>query len=673
MHKNATKKQTSAKTATKRTSMKTKILKMVLSLVCILLLLLGGTSMALNYLSTSSALKASMTATAQVAAERVHEELNAYRLLVTEIGLSPELSTPGISKEEKQEFLQKKCDEYGFAGYNLIKTIGTSVFDTSVDVSSRAYFQTALDGETCISEPLINAVTGELTIVVAAPVWKNSEPDGKLMNVVLFELPSMLNDIAKSIHVSANGGAYINNAEGTSIGHYREDFVTDGHNTIQQAKNDRSLKAIAALEEKMCQGESGFGTYTYGGVTKFLAYAPIEGTTWSIGINAPVTDFLGMLRMSMVITVVFLVAGIALTIVLATATTNRIADPIRACAERLKLLAEGDLETPVPNVQSKDETGILADATEKIVSHINAVITDLGLGLEALAEGDLTYQSDLEYRGGFAALQKSLTDVLTDLNETLTAINDASDQVATGAGQISVSAQSLRQGAAQQADSVGELSASIGEISGQIQDSANDAQVVDELSTKAGKEVAQGNRYMQDMMQAMHQITATSNEIEKIIKTIDDIAFQTNILALNAAVEASRAGEAGKGFAVVADQVRELAQKSAEAASSTTTLIQDTLSAIEKGTDVANRTAKSLAQIVENEKGVSTRVRKIAEAMQRQSAGVNQISTEISQISNVVQVNSATSEESAQASEELSAQAQTLKSAVGKFKLGNRS
>ena len=651
-------------------SIKARLLSTIIVLVSVLLLALGGTSILLNYLSTSSALKSSMTAAAQVAAERVYEELNGYRTLVEEIGLSPELSDPSLSVAQKMQFLNEKVSVYGFTGTNLVATNGKTLQDASVDISGRAYFQSAVKGTPTISEPLVNAVTGNLTIVVAAPVWQNGVKNSTISGVVLFELPSMLNDIAKSVKVSPNGGAYINNEQGTSIGHYREEFVTNGNNTIQNAKSNKKLKAIADLEQKMCNQESGFGVYTYNGVTKFLAYAPIQGTTWSIGLNAPVNDFLGMMWVSVGITIALLVVGMILAVIIAGVLTQKIATPVKLCAKRLELLADGDLETAVPTVDAQDETGILADATTKIVEHINAIIADLGGALDALAHGDLTFRSSMEYMGGFAALKNSTTAVFDDLTHTMVDINNASEQVATGAEQVSSGAQALSQGATEQASSIEQLSAAIAEISRQIKGSADDARVADEMSTTAGEEIALGNQHMKDMIQAMEAITTTSNEIGKIIKTIDDIAFQTNILALNAAVEAARAGSAGKGFAVVADEVRNLAQKSAEAAKNTTTLIEGSIAAVGKGTSIASDTAKSLELIVEKQEEVSGRIRKIADAMKHQSEGVSQITTGIDQISSVVQVNSATSEESAAASEELSAQAQTLKTAVSKFKLG---
>lgn len=248
-------------------------------------------------------------------------------------------------------------------------------------------------------------------------------------------------------------------------------------------------------------------------------------------------------------------------------------------------------------------------------------------------------------------------------------INIASEQVASGASQVADGAQVLSRGATEQASSVEELAATINDISRYSTNTAASTLDADKQVQIAGSRVQACDRQMKDMLSAMEEIRSKSVEISKIIKTIEDIAFQTNILALNAAVEAARAGTAGKGFAVVADEVRNLASKSAEASKNTAALIAGTVQAVEKGFGYANETAGSLVEIVDVAKSVSVTVGKISEDAKEQANAISQVTTGIEQISGVVQSNSATAEESAAASEELSGQAQMLKSLVGKFKL----
>ncbi|WP_444643079.1 methyl-accepting chemotaxis protein [Caproiciproducens sp. R1] len=363
-----------------------------------------------------------------------------------------------------------------------------------------------------------------------------------------------------------------------------------------------------------------------------------------------------------------LVITLVLSLIIALAISRSISRPVKDMVEAARKMAKGDLQVQV-SVNSRDEIGQLSAAFTESIASIRSYIADITNVLGEIERGNLTVLPALDYNGDYADLKDSCLGILASFNDTLGQINQASEQVSSGASQISDSSQALAQGATEQASSVEELAASISEISAQVQQNAAHATDASRNVNNVRAEIEISNRHMGEMVGAMSQISESSGQIGKIIKTIEDIAFQTNILALNAAVEAARAGAAGKGFAVVADEVRNLASKSAEAAKNTTDLIENSMKQVKNGTRIANETANSLLLVVDNTKEVADIVDQISRASKQQADSIGQITLGVEQISSVVQTNSATAEESAAASEELSGQAQTMKELVGKFKL----
>lgn len=348
---------------------------------------------------------------------------------------------------------------------------------------------------------------------------------------------------------------------------------------------------------------------------------------------------------------------------------KKILRPIFAVEQEMGNITKGNLSSDFSLEADTSEIGMLIHSIHSTRETLQQYIGDISEKLGQMADGNFNQTVCLEYIGDFAPIKSALDEIISSLNRTLYQISSAAEQVASGADQVAAGAQALSQGTTQQASSVEELTATIVEVSEELKKSTEITQQARHLSEESGLEVTQSNQQMQKLTAAMGEISDISQEIGKIIKTIDDIAFQTNILALNAAVEAARAGSAGKGFAVVADEVRNLAGKSAEAAKNTTKLIEDTLNAIENGRKIAYDTADSLQKVVEKTHTVDKKVQEIASDIERESMAVSQIAMGIDQISSVVQTNSATAEESAATSEELSGQAQMLKQLIARFQL----
>ena len=369
-----------------------------------------------------------------------------------------------------------------------------------------------------------------------------------------------------------------------------------------------------------------------------------------------------------VLVVVVVVVGILLNLYMVRSIVN----PLREAEEAVVAFSQGDLSHPL-SYESKDEIGGICDAVRTSQGILHNTIEDIVSITKHLANGNLSGTVSQQYPGELAPIKENIEYLLSNLNETMSNILQAADQVAAGADQVSTGSQALAQGSTEQASAVEELSATISDLDNSAQDNRKTAQTAKERADQAATQVQVSNERMQEMRKAMGEILTGQKDIGKIIETIENIAFQTNILALNAAVEAARAGSAGKGFAVVADEVRNLASKSDHAAKQTKKLIESSMSAVERGGELAEDVDTNMQKTVECAGAAIEYMDKLAESTISEAEAIAQLTTGVDQISAVVQTNSATSEESAAASEELSSQAVMMKQMVQRFRLRSMS
>ena len=376
-------------------------------------------------------------------------------------------------------------------------------------------------------------------------------------------------------------------------------------------------------------------------------------------------------NIALVVIIGVMVVAVFIVLMMATKIIKSLVEPSTQVRNALVGFSQGNLNVPV-DFNGKNELGDMCDALRTSQNVLHSVISDISETTGQMAKGNFDVELTATFPGDLAPIQQSVNQFVIRMSDTITNIAQSATQVSAGSEQVSNSSQSLAQGATEQASAVEELAATINDISVSSKQTAASAEEAQSSVAQAGAQVNASNEYVKQLNVAMQNISSSSEEIGKIIATIENIAFQTNILALNAAVEAARAGSAGKGFAVVADEVRNLASKSDEAAKATKDLIENSITAVREGADVVNKVTESLEQTTVLAGGVSKLMDQVTEAVESQTTAIAQITEGIDQISAVVQTNSATSEECAAASEELSSQANIMHQLMAEFKVGNR-
>lgn len=416
---------------------------------------------------------------------------------------------------------------------------------------------------------------------------------------------------------------------------------------------------------------TGVETVSENGRNHIVTASPILGTDWTAVVACDAKEFLGNAFIAVLVMIITTTISFVVGALVISKFVKRIIVPLNAINGKILDMEQGKLSGDAIEVHTGDELETLADAVNSMTAYTNTIIKDIEAVSAKLAAEDLTAEPAADYIGDYAPIKSALYGIINSTSDVIRQIGASSKLVSDGSSKMSDNSTTLSQAATEQAATVEELNASIVEISSNISANADSAGKAKVLADDCMKIVNEGNVKMTDMLHAMEEINETSSQIANIIKTIEDISFQTNILSLNASIEAARAGEAGKGFAVVAGEVGQLAGKTAEAAKNTTALIKTSLTAVENGTVMANETAKMLSKIVSETDDTAKVIDKIAAASQEQADSVKQILVGMDQISTSVQMTSGSSAECAASAEELSGQAKVLLDLVHRFQIAD--
>lgn len=647
----------------KKTSIKARILRgMIISstlaaiIICTIALILMYRLLDSNAEITSKTTLNSYNGYVSVAVNQIISDLES-------IANSEYIFDKSISISERKNRLASYAETSIFKDFSVSNTDGLTYNDT--DISDREYFIEAMKGNTYVSSPVIRRTDNSIIIMAGAKI-RVSGFDGVIYGGIDM---SYLNEIVADIDFGKNSTGYIIDKTGTIIAHSDSTHVSEFTNYINLAKSNKKYKSFADMTSKAITGEFGYEVYEIDGEKYVFAHNKIDNTDgWVLVISQPymniVKDFYNFFAFCVILTLLVIICSIIGAIYIG----RKISKPIVYITRRLNSLSLGDLNSEVPRINSHDECQILAEALNLTITNLKSYIFDIDNVLKNIADGNLLVTSNVSYQGNFKQIKTSLEAILESLNTTFSKIGKAATQISEASAQVASGAAVLSENATSEAATIEELSASIDEILENTNENAENAKNAADLTNQAKNQVDIGSDRMNAMMIAVENIEKSSNEIAKIIKVIDDIAFQTNILALNAAVEAARAGAAGKGFAVVADEVRNLAIRSSEAAKTTNDLIVASISDIREGATHSKETSEAINSIAEMVEKINTLMGNIAQSSAEQASAISQISAGMDNITISVQTTSATAEESAATSEELSSQAVATQNMISKFK-----
>lgn len=668
--------------------MKKITVKFVLCAVALMLLVqgvFGSLSIVFNLKNTEKSAVPALVKSAEHIAGNVSGFINSALDVAYETGSNVHFTPEGALPANQIKYLNAKCTRYGFISIDITNSEGLSTL-YGTDYSAEEAFAEAMNGNTYVGSPT-TMETGEYVMKVYAPLWTDGVAASKACGMVCVTVDATpLAELVSGAVSYEKSQVYIVDGNGYTVVDSMNPVIAEPVNIQELSFTDTSYADLAEIHVYVNEQElinedgeelsgSGSGRCYVPGLDadSYVAYSPVEKLEdWFIIAAIPSDVLLSSSFSSIWLEVIAFVVGLGLALFMAIHHGSKISKAVKTCSKRLKLLAEGDVDTPVIVVKSKDETAEFARSVFIAVEATKGLIKDVRRMTSEMSNGNFNLDPNVrerDYFGTYAELVNETQMLSETLSDKLSGIDDSASIVYGGANRVSGGAQTFSDTTLSQRNAVSELSRSVDNISTMISTTADNCSDMKETANRVNGDLASANNQMKRLLDSMNKITTASEEIESIVQTIEDISFQTNILALNAAVEAAKAGEFGRGFAVVADEVRNLAERSSEAAKTTTQLVKDTVIAVREGSRIAGLTERSVNEATEATASVMENMDKIVQESETQVQTIRQIAVCVDQISNIVRNNTTVSEDSMVSGRQLSEQAQILKNLVSDFNL----
>lgn len=600
----------------------------------LLMSLMGSVAYSLSYQTQMQMVQTDVNRASALASENLSNQLQNYMNVTSIAGTDSIIRDSSASISDKEACIDRYVQTYGFTSGNLLDPNAVSLFD-GTDFSDRDYVQRALTGEVCVSDITLSRYTGTYGVSIAAPVQSAS---GDITGVIYFRIDNdFMTSIVENLKISRNSSACIVDANNQIIAHEDPALI---------------MTEAAASNDGIC------------------ASVPVNNTNgWTLVITAPESDFTGAMTTMIRQFVIWDIIAVIAALIIAMLFANSMSKSVLTVKNAMLSISQGDLSCSLTKTKRKDELGVLQNTAASLVEMLQHIIGEANQILGSIAHFDMTTGEMNSYPGAFNSLADSVNAIRQMLTRMIIDIQSSSANVKSGSSQLAEATQLLSEGTVSQTSSIEKLVMDMNNVVDSINQNSENGNLINERLNTLDTKIQDSSQQMEHLLRIVDQIEEMSSDIQKIVGTIDSIAFQTNILALNASVEAARAGENGRGFAVVAEEVSSLASRSSDASKKTGELIEKCITGIAQAKESADVTASALESIVTDSAEIARSFDSISEATREEARKANSIRMEINNISDVVQSNSSTAQETAASTEALSQQAQTLEAMTSRFRV----